>query len=204
MVAKTMSEIVERIGAGYRRATVEIVAVDIGRVLFLCIFFFQAKDGIRDVAVTGVQTCALPIYQDSPDPESGVLPITPRGTNGAEGARTPDLLGAIQALSQLSYSPARDFKLNSQGGWFKHISRHARPRRHRSPRFGAAPRSPNAMDNPSTATRRGDRYLASQIPGRRHIPHERRGVSLRARSARCHVVATIRAAVRAPDVIRHQ
>src|SRR5260370_18780409 len=26
--------------------------------------------------------------------------------HGAEGARTPDLLGAIQALSQLSYSPA--------------------------------------------------------------------------------------------------
>src|SRR3989449_603573 len=30
----------------------------------LClIFFFQAEDGIRDVAVTGVQTCALPIYR---------------------------------------------------------------------------------------------------------------------------------------------
>src|SRR2546429_3750494 len=27
----------------------------------LCVFFFQAEDGIRDVAVTGVQTCALPI-----------------------------------------------------------------------------------------------------------------------------------------------
>src|ERR1041385_8350362 len=27
-------------------------------------FFFQAVDGIRDVAVTGVQTCALPIYID--------------------------------------------------------------------------------------------------------------------------------------------
>src|SRR2546429_2808655 len=26
------------------------------------VFFFQAEDGIRDVAVTGVQTCALPIY----------------------------------------------------------------------------------------------------------------------------------------------
>src|SRR5687768_17821665 len=26
-----------------------------------CSFFFQAEDGIRDVAVTGVQTCALPI-----------------------------------------------------------------------------------------------------------------------------------------------
>src|SRR2546422_4012284 len=27
-------------------------------------FFFQAEDGIRDVAVTGVQTCALPIYSN--------------------------------------------------------------------------------------------------------------------------------------------
>src|SRR2546429_8084751 len=29
---------------------------------FCVFFFFQAEDGIRDVAVTGVQTCALPIY----------------------------------------------------------------------------------------------------------------------------------------------
>src|SRR2546427_2209062 len=28
----------------------------------LCVFFFQAEDGIRDLTVTGVQTCALPIY----------------------------------------------------------------------------------------------------------------------------------------------
>src|SRR5256884_964939 len=28
------------------------------------VFFFQAEDGIRDVAVTGVQTCALPILGD--------------------------------------------------------------------------------------------------------------------------------------------
>src|SRR5690348_18145931 len=27
----------------------------------LCLFFFQAEDGIRDGRVTGVQTCALPI-----------------------------------------------------------------------------------------------------------------------------------------------
>src|SRR3712207_8068051 len=26
-----------------------------------CFFFFQAEDGIRDIGVTGVQTCALPI-----------------------------------------------------------------------------------------------------------------------------------------------
>ena len=48
--------------------------------------------------------------QDSPDPESGVLPVTPRGSaafncDGAEGDRTPDLLIANEALSQLSYSP---------------------------------------------------------------------------------------------------
>src|SRR2546430_4333809 len=33
------------------------------RYTFLCFFFFfQAEDGIRDLTVTGVQTCALPIY----------------------------------------------------------------------------------------------------------------------------------------------
>src|SRR5205809_5687110 len=30
-------------------------------IFFFFFFFFQAEDGIRDVAVTGVQTCALPI-----------------------------------------------------------------------------------------------------------------------------------------------
>src|SRR5256885_5126745 len=29
-------------------------------------FFFQAEDGIRDYKVTGVQTCALPIFWDDP------------------------------------------------------------------------------------------------------------------------------------------
>src|SRR5205807_5687263 len=29
----------------------------------ICCFFFQAEDGIRDYKVTGVQTCALPIYR---------------------------------------------------------------------------------------------------------------------------------------------
>src|SRR2546430_8836510 len=28
----------------------------------MVIFFFQAEDGIRDLTVTGVQTCALPIW----------------------------------------------------------------------------------------------------------------------------------------------
>src|SRR5438445_7942702 len=29
------------------------------------LFFFQAEDGIRDIGVTGVQTCALPISRSS-------------------------------------------------------------------------------------------------------------------------------------------
>src|SRR2546430_7091456 len=31
-------------------------------VLLVRVFFFQAEDGMRDLTVTGVQTCALPIY----------------------------------------------------------------------------------------------------------------------------------------------
>src|SRR5690606_40081592 len=34
-----------------------------------CIFFFQAEDGIRDFHVTGVQTCALPIYPHTAEEE---------------------------------------------------------------------------------------------------------------------------------------
>src|SRR5688572_33138171 len=31
-------------------------------VVVVCVFFFQADDGIRVLTVTGVQTCALPIW----------------------------------------------------------------------------------------------------------------------------------------------
>src|SRR5205823_7723609 len=33
-------------------------------------FFFQAEDGIRDKLVTGVQTCALPIYRRGSAPRA--------------------------------------------------------------------------------------------------------------------------------------
>src|SRR6266436_9204789 len=44
--------------------------------MVLGFFFFQAEDGIRDVAVTGVQTCALPISDVPSAP-----PIAPGGGN---------------------------------------------------------------------------------------------------------------------------
>src|SRR5438046_9452461 len=41
-----------------------IVAVLFFLYCIFFFFFFQAEDGIRDWSVTGVQTCALPIYGD--------------------------------------------------------------------------------------------------------------------------------------------
>src|SRR5688572_30885126 len=35
------------------------------RAAMRLLFFFQAEDGIRDLTVTGVQTCALPICADT-------------------------------------------------------------------------------------------------------------------------------------------
>src|SRR5688572_31247552 len=40
--------------------------IDQCSLLFLYNFFFQAEDGIRDLTVTGVQTCALPISTPAP------------------------------------------------------------------------------------------------------------------------------------------
>src|SRR5688572_33355437 len=39
------------------------------------IFFFQAEDGIRDLTVTGVQTCALPISSEPPASGSTVSTV---------------------------------------------------------------------------------------------------------------------------------
>src|SRR3712207_6874228 len=44
----------------YRGAWVRVLIV-----IVVFVFFFQAEDGIRDIGVTGVQTCALPICGDS-------------------------------------------------------------------------------------------------------------------------------------------
>src|SRR2546429_1716997 len=43
-------------------AEIRLVCAGLAIGVIVCVFFFQAEDGIRDVAVTGVQTCALPIW----------------------------------------------------------------------------------------------------------------------------------------------
>src|SRR2546421_6464927 len=57
-------------------------------LLFL-FFFFQAEDGIRDLIVTGVQTCALPIYfRDQRGLDPGMPCVGGDGTG--EGWRRTD------------------------------------------------------------------------------------------------------------------
>src|SRR3989449_10570451 len=58
-------------------------------------FFFQAEDGIRDVAVTGVQTCALPIsfYDD----------FSVGGFGSLSGFKDGQLRGPLFGVARLGY-----------------------------------------------------------------------------------------------------
>src|SRR5258707_3521555 len=49
-------------------------------VLFLVFFFFQAEDGIRDIGVTGVQTCALPISSVTVSLKLAMFSVAPPAT----------------------------------------------------------------------------------------------------------------------------
>src|SRR3712207_8551068 len=71
-------------------------------------FFFQAEDGIRDIGVTGVQTCALPIF-DQQLYLQGFLPVTQcvlskkygftgLSTNTGSGVVTPETIGELVPL----------------------------------------------------------------------------------------------------------
>src|SRR5437773_732868 len=53
------------------------------RIAMSFFFFFQAEDGIRDRDVTGVQTCALPIWLGRDPHGPGV------GNRGGRGLRAP-------------------------------------------------------------------------------------------------------------------
>src|SRR5262249_56401361 len=59
------------------------------------VVFFQAEDGIRDWSVTGVQTCALPIYVRAVGPHMERLLGEPRG---AVGLRPHDQFADVARL----------------------------------------------------------------------------------------------------------
>src|SRR5690349_23082357 len=78
------------------------------RWMYLWCFFFQAEDGIRDLYVTGVQTCALPIFPvarqrhcfATAHPRRGNSPGPLAGTRGASLARGGlDMKGCCAALA---------------------------------------------------------------------------------------------------------
>src|SRR6266542_1598977 len=68
-------------------------------MVLLLFFFFQAEDGIRDATVTGVQTCALPIF--------GGVPCTPPGS--LHSART-SLLAPFRSLTSIGGVPPASAK----------------------------------------------------------------------------------------------
>src|SRR5690606_40246154 len=56
------------------------------------LFFFQAEDGIRDFHVTGVQTCALPIYFPLVDPtEVNYIDVAPNQISSISASLIPFL-----------------------------------------------------------------------------------------------------------------
>src|SRR5204863_3253937 len=57
-------------------------------------FFFQAEDGIRDLYVTGVQTCALPI--------SWRRQVPGRRSSGSRGGETPPCAGDAGSRARAS------------------------------------------------------------------------------------------------------
>src|SRR5436190_22999721 len=59
-------------------------------------FFFQAEDGIRDHCVTGVQTCALPIWLVLTTSRDGVTWSDPRRIpTGGRGSTVTHLLPGV-------------------------------------------------------------------------------------------------------------
>src|SRR2546429_10000298 len=70
----------------------------------VCFFFFQAEDGIRDVAVTGVQTCALPIFRVCDDVENDVVRARGIARNSANSRQR---VGGGQMIEteEISHSP---------------------------------------------------------------------------------------------------
>src|SRR2546428_3244517 len=60
-------------GAYFTCCIMSFVCFSILLLFLLFFFFFQAEDGIRDLIVTGVQTCALPIYSVI----TQAVPLTP-------------------------------------------------------------------------------------------------------------------------------
>src|SRR2546421_4678105 len=76
-------------------------------------FFFQAEDGIRDLIVTGVQTCALPISCGSRSPKRMMSPVWPGNCESRGGTRAARPEGwSLKAITPI-ISDRNSTRLNS-------------------------------------------------------------------------------------------
>src|SRR6266508_5657266 len=75
------------------------------RDLFLLFFFFQAEAGIRDGHVTGVQTCALPIWKETRS-EDSTAACRPTGIEMSPNVMCPLQIARIVNAPEGSYSNA--------------------------------------------------------------------------------------------------
>src|SRR5438034_6832398 len=96
--------------------------------LNLFLFFFQAEDGIRDHCVTGVQTCALPIFNAPPRAARGALSgaLSGRARGGALSGATGGALsgalsrasgGALGCASGGALSRSEERRVGKECGW---------------------------------------------------------------------------------------
>src|SRR2546422_1780958 len=139
-------------------------------------FFFQAEDGIRDVAVTGVQTCALPICALGEPP----------GAPGGDGR-------IIEALVWQSHAGLLEASWPTDGCAYSTITgrgaaprgRHSRPllprelsARHRGARRGLRrARGPGEPQGPGPRPPRGHRAAPRRGPLGPRTPRPRGGQS---------------------------
>src|SRR5256886_16834885 len=115
------------------------------------VFFFQAEDGIRDLTVTGVQTCALPIS-----------PNNPVFVNRLDGHEALANAAAMRAAAVTKATPTpsggeilRDLRTGEPTGMFKDpaldLVGHAVPDPSPAPRASALARAPAYAASPGAA-----------------------------------------------------
>src|SRR5438874_10687470 len=71
-------------------------------------FFFQAEDGIRDLYVTGVQTCALPIW------ELDSLTVECAGDCEAALGRVQDVLEVVLSRSGVEWPGLEEWRRSEE------------------------------------------------------------------------------------------
>src|SRR5258708_14226899 len=101
------------------------------------LFFFQAEDGIRDDLVTGVQTCALPIWaafsscfsllSGQPQKPSTASPRNP-ATTPSSSVIVPLIVSSANATSRQALSRSAEFSVAKSRSEERRVGKECRSR----------------------------------------------------------------------------